>query len=326
MSFRSSLRRLVEPARKPRQTQPEDQFFQTMLKRSSDVICHIEDGRFLYVSPSAAHAFGWDPAAMVGTEALDSVHEDDRLTIATLVARLLSEEQASPTMQCRAICRDGSFKWCETTASIEVDTLSGHRGVLIMRDISDRKRIEEELSALALQDSLTGLANRRAFDQTLEREWKRTLRDGGEMALLLLDLDHFKQFNDRYGHPAGDDCLRAVAACVRHHVRRPGDVACRYGGEEIAVILGGTGSLSAMKIAESLCSSILALAIPHEQSSCSRSVTASIGVATAIARIGGTMRMPESLLQAADHALYKAKAAGRARVEQTLLIAPSGAT
>ena len=297
-----------------------------MLEQSADVICHVEDGRFLYISPSAVQMFNWDPLAMVGTEALNSVHEGDRAAVTSMIAHLLAGQQVPPTTQARTVCGDGSLKWCETTATIEVDASGGHRGVLIMRDISGRKRIEEELAALAMQDGLTGLANRRAFDQTLEREWKRTLRDGGEMALLLLDLDYFKQFNDHYGHQAGDNCLRVVAACVQQHARRPGDVACRYGGEELAVILSATGAEDALNIAESLCASIAALAIPHEQSSCSPYVTASIGVATAIARVGGSMRMPESLLQAADHALYKAKAAGRARVDVALLIAPLGET
>lgn len=323
LSIRSSLRRLVEAVRKPDQDPPDD-VFRAMLEQSADVICHVENGAFLYVSPSAAQRFGWDPLALVGTDPLNQVHEDDRVVVANMIARLISGQEVSPSSQCRAICGDGSSRWCESTASIRFDDAGGHRAVLVLRDIADRKRIEEELNSMALQDSLTGLANRRAFDQTLDREWKRTIRDSGEMALLMLDLDYFKQFNDYYGHQVGDDCLRAVAACVQEHARRPGDMACRYGGEEIAVILGATGADAALKIAETLCSAIADLAIPHEQSSCSRHVTASIGAATAIARIGGSIRMPESLLQAADHALYKAKAAGRGRVEQALLIAPSG--
>jgi diguanylate cyclase (GGDEF)-like protein len=146
------------------------------------------------------------------------------------------------------------------------------------------------------------------------------------MALLLLDVDYFKQFNDTYGHQAGDDCLRAIAACAKEQCRRPGDVACRYGGEELAVILGESGADAALARAEAIRSSIEALNILHERSACSSSVTVSIGVAAAFARAGGSVRMPESLLQAADHALYKAKNEGRNCVRSSILIAPSGAT
>jgi diguanylate cyclase (GGDEF)-like protein len=192
-----------------------------------------------------------------------------------------------------------------------------------MRDITERQRLEDELAALALQDGLTGLANRRAFDQAFNREWKQTLRTGGEMALLLIDIDCFKQFNDHYGHQAGDDCLRAVADCIGELARRPTDMPCRYGGEEIVVILGATGLDAAVSVAEEMRAKVQALQIPHRSSACTDHVTVSIGVAAAVSRMGGTMEMPQGLLQAADHALYKAKAGGRNRVETSILIAPS---
>jgi diguanylate cyclase (GGDEF)-like protein len=171
--------------------------------------------------------------------------------------------------------------------------------------------------------SLTGLANRRSFDEVLERSWRQTLRQGSEMALLLLDIDYFKQFNDTYGHQAGDDCLRTVAACVSRFARRPNDLACRYGGEEFAVILGNAGPIAALVVAEEIRSAVAALGVPHEASPTSEHLTVSIGVATAVARIRGSVRMPESLLQSADHALYKAKTRGRDRVEKAVLFAPS---
>lgn len=174
---------------------------------------------------------------------------------------------------------------------------------------------------LALKDGLTGLSNRRSFDEMLERSWRQTLRQSSEMALLMLDIDHFKQFNDSYGHQAGDDCLRIVAATIDKFARRPGDLACRYGGEEFAVIMGDISLGSAVDIAEEIRAGIAALAVPHSTNSHGQ-VTISIGVAAAMARIGGSIKMPESLIQAADLALYKAKAGGRNRVEQTILIAP----
>ena len=193
----------------------------------------------------------------------------------------------------------------------------------MLRDITTRKQLEEELAKLALQDALTGLANRRSFDQALEREWDRTVREEGQMALLLIDIDQFKLFNDEYGHQAGDDCLRSVATCIRSQLSRSTDTAFRYGGEEMAVVLGGTGREGAMEVALRLRQAVIALSIPHARSSAARHVTISIGVATAVSRDGGSMRMPEGLLQAADHALYRAKAEGRNQVSEALLFAPA---
>jgi diguanylate cyclase (GGDEF)-like protein len=175
---------------------------------------------------------------------------------------------------------------------------------------------------MAMKDGLTGLANRRSFDETLEREWSATSRDGTQMSLLLLDVDHFKLFNDSYGHQVGDDCLRAVAAAVVAAVR-PGDIVARYGGEEMAVILPRADAACAERVAEKVREAIVALALPHAARPQGGTVTASIGVATAVACIGGTMRMPEALLASADTALYKAKSLGRNRVEAGLLLAPA---
>jgi diguanylate cyclase (GGDEF)-like protein/PAS domain S-box-containing protein len=321
MIFRSTLRRLLrhDPASGEN---AQDTMFRRVVEQSADVICRVVDGRFCYVSPSAAEIFGWEPQALLGTDGLHSIHEDDRHIIEEAIAGLMSGPQSRALSQVRAICGDGSLKWVETTAQIETsDSIS--EIILVMRDVTDRKQLEEELAALALQDGLTGLANRRAFDQAFDREWKRTLRTGGEMALVLLDLDCFKQFNDLYGHQAGDDCLRIVGTCIREIASRPADMACRYGGEEIVVILGSTGLDGALQIAGEMRSRVADLQIPHQGSACTDRVTVSIGVATAIARAGGSMNMPEGLLQAADHALYKAKAGGRNRVEQSILIAPS---
>jgi diguanylate cyclase (GGDEF)-like protein len=185
--------------------------------------------------------------------------------------------------------------------------------------------LEDRLSALAMTDGLTGVANRRAFDEALEREWKRTLREGTQMSLLLLDIDYFKRFNDWYGHQVGDDCLRAVAQAAVGVVRQT-DIVARYGGEEIAIILPKVDTRGAEETAEKVRATIEALRLPHADNPEGRDwLTVSIGAATALARYGGTMRMPESLLLAADHAMYKAKHAGRNCVRTGLLIAPQDA-
>lgn len=146
--------------------------------------------------------------------------------------------------------------------------------------------------------------------------------EGITNSLLLLDIDHFKQFNDRYGHQVGDDCLRTLAAAVSGAVRTT-DIVARYGGEEIAVILPLTHTAGAVETAEKVRLAVEALQLTHEGSPEGGGwVTSSIGVATALARSGGTIRMPEGLLQAADNALYRAKREGRNRVATALLMAP----
>jgi diguanylate cyclase (GGDEF)-like protein len=197
--------------------------------------------------------------------------------------------------------------------------------VVVMRDISERKRMEEELGELAFRDKLTGIANRRKFDEVLENEWQRCLRSHGHMSLLLLDIDHFKGVNDRYGHQVGDDCLRSVAQTVQSLISRPADLVARYGGEEIGVVLPDTDQEGALQIAETLRQSVQALRIPNQDNhEGSGVVTVSIGVATAFSRVGGRIAMPEGLLMAVDHALYQAKHEGRNRVASSMLLMSAG--
>jgi diguanylate cyclase (GGDEF)-like protein len=197
---------------------------------------------------------------------------------------------------------------------------------VIMRDINESKMQEERLTTQALTDSLTGLANRRAFDRALVREWQRTLRGGSQISLLLLDVDHFKEFNDLYGRRTGDDCLRNVAAAVAGALRAT-DVAARYGGEEIAMILPLTAIAGAVEVAEKIRSAVDALRFPHQGNPAGSGwVTVSIGAAAALSRQGGPInfKMPEGLLLAADRALYKARNEGRNRVATSPLVAPIG--
>jgi diguanylate cyclase (GGDEF)-like protein len=171
----------------------------------------------------------------------------------------------------------------------------------------DRRREAEH--KLALVDALTGLANRRQFDSVLEREWRRAVREHSPLALLMIDVDHFKAYNDRYGHRRGDDVLATIAQAIEATVVRPGDVAARYGGEEFAVILPATDTSSALTVAERIRCAIAALAVPHADSAaCVTSV--SVGVASIVPRRSDDRA---TLIDAADAALYDAKRAGRNR-------------
>ena len=173
------------------------------------------------------------------------------------------------------------------------------------------KRMRDQLAGLAMQDHLTGLGNRRLLEQRLQQELRQTGRDGGNLALILLDIDHFKQFNDLYGHPEGDRCLQRVADVLDRHMRRGRDLAARYGGEEFACILNGPDLAGGMAVAESIRAGVEALAIPHAGSRVAGSVTISLGVAAGRPARGA---LSERWLRDADLMLYRSKNAGRNRV------------
>lgn len=186
------------------------------------------------------------------------------------------------------------------------------------------KRMADELRSNASTDALTGIANRRRFDETLEREWLRARRARDPLALVLVDIDFFKLYNDHYGHPAGDDCLRRVARALSAGCMRPADTVARYGGEEFALVLPHTPTLGAEHVARRLLDAVEGLSIPHAGSTVAEVVTISAGIAC-YAEESGTF--PEAgadtpgaaegairaLIDAADAGLYAAKRAGRAR-------------
>ena len=180
-----------------------------------------------------------------------------------------------------------------------------------LRDITAQKLAEESLQALASHDGLTAIPNRRYFDERMEEEWRRALRHQSDLSMLLLDVDHFKHFNDTYGHQSGDECLKRVAATVASCLPRAGDVVARYGGEEFAVILPGTDDEGARAVAERIRQAIEDLALPNPVRNGGKFVTASIGLASI--RPVESDRI-EALIGAADNALYRAKRAGRNRV------------
>jgi len=191
--------------------------------------------------------------------------------------------------------------------------------VEIRRQLEDKNRLLERLSAL---DTLTGIANRRRFDEVLRLEWKRAAREGTPLSLLFCDIDHFKLFNDTYGHQMGDDCLVRVAQAMEDTLHRPADLAARYGGEEFVGLLVDTDAEGARLLAERARRRVEALDIEHQSSEVSEVLTCSLGAATTVPSTG--MR-PEDLVQSADQALYAAKQAGRNRVVLADTLTPENA-
>ncbi len=167
----------------------------------------------------------------------------------------------------------------------------------------------ERLDSLARHDPLTGLANRRHFDEEMELEWRRAARQHSPLAVLMIDIDHFKHYNDSLGHVNGDSCLRQVAALIAAHTRRPGELAVRYGGEEFLLLFPDTDRPAACQLAGRLLESFHAARLPQAPGLARELITVSIGVAVAIP--GEGLAAPAELICAADEALYAAKHAGR---------------
>ena len=182
---------------------------------------------------------------------------------------------------------------------------------LVAQKTEALKQANEHLSRLSFVDALTGLANRRRFDEVLREEWNRACRSGAPLALVIADIDAFKPYNDTLGHQEGDRCLAAVASVFLSHARRAGDLAARYGGEEFVFVVADTDREAALQIAEELRSACEALAIPHPASPTAPVVTLSLGVAACHPRDGASV---DALIQQADEALYRAKREGRNRV------------
>ena len=174
------------------------------------------------------------------------------------------------------------------------------------------KRQSDLLRQMARVDALTGLANRRHFDETLGSEWRRCTRSGNPLSLVMIDLDHFKLFNDYYGHQAGDSCLQQVSACLKAGFARSHDLVARYGGEEFVCVMSETSLHGAEAKAQTLEKAVRALRIPHDKSSVAGGiVTISLGVAVAMPNVGGDCA---ELMLCADRSLYMAKEAGRGQV------------
>ncbi|MDY6940632.1 MAG: diguanylate cyclase [Cyanobacteriota bacterium] len=194
-----------------------------------------------------------------------------------------------------------------------VSQLTAQVGIAIQQSqlYEQLQQANQELQRLVTIDGLTEIANRRAFDITLKREWGRLAREHGPLSLILCDVDFFKGYNDSYGHQAGDDCLRLVARTMQQTVKRPSDIVARYGGEEFAAILPDTHAEGAIRVARKIRTRIKALKIPHEGSKVNRVVTLSLGVATRWPDRKSTWR---DLIAEADRALYRAKEQGRDRV------------
>ncbi len=289
--------------------------FRLLAEGSSDMVTRIGlDEHLRYVSPSSVRVVGWRPNQLVGTPALAGINPEDLPAVQAVVDAMKRGEREEARLTYRNSHRQDGEVWLESTMRVTRKDNGRVDGVVaISRDISEQKKLETRLETLAIEDSLTGLANRRRFDERLKEEWARAYRDRSSLALLMIDVDHFKAYNDEYGHPAGDACLRLVAKIIAAETQRAGDLAARYGGEEFAMLLPNTDAAGCAQVGERIRKAIHDAGLVHGSNQAAGCVTASVGGATcrpALERTAGV----SSLLEAADRALYAAKDAGRDRL------------
>jgi diguanylate cyclase (GGDEF)-like protein/PAS domain S-box-containing protein len=320
------LERLLENHERSQQALFEsEERFRFMAETTGDVLYRLRYStmKYDYISPSIKKLTGHAP------------EEIDELGFASLIAEM--EMPGVETTSFEAIAKTRrAGKTGEFHADYMVRTKSGDRkwlsdhsfpwrneagdiigSVGILTDITQRKQAEfalrranHELQRLASLDGLTRLANRRRFDEFLKQEWLRMRREKAPLSVVLADIDHFKLYNDTFGHIAGDDCLRTVARVIRQCVRRPADLVARYGGEEFGIVLSKTDSSGAMFVSEMIRVAVLNLKISNPASSAKPFVTLSLGVSSTHP---AKKTAPETLLATADEALYDAKGQGRNR-------------
>ncbi|MCM0649075.1 diguanylate cyclase [Clostridium swellfunianum] len=259
-------------------------------------------------------------------------HPEDIDEDLALIKDLIDNKINSYTLEKRYITKFNKIIWAKLTVSLIRDASNNPQYVVAMieniteakkameeleksretvLDINEKlRKLNEKLEHLSLCDGLTGLNNRRSFDEYLEKEWKRSYREGKPISLILIDIDYFKRYNDTYGHQYGDAALKKVASEIDNLLMRPGDFAARYGGEEFAVILPNTDESGAEYIAEILRTGIKSLKIPNKSSKVDNFITISLGVTTMIPRKHSNLN---ELIGKADKALYMAKQQGRDR-------------
>lgn len=291
---------------------------------ATDMITRFDANfHYTYVSPACREVIGYEPEELIGQYPGGIVHPDDLQWVETTLRVPLKVGLETARATYRAIRKDGRHVWLESGGRRLAD---GNGFVVVTRDVTTRKEMEQQLEEAnrllrgqAMQDPLTGLANRRQFDEMLGNEFRRVQRLQLPLGVIMLDIDHFKLFNDTYGHPAGDACINAVAAAVDSVLRRPGDLAGRYGGEEFAILLPGTDSAGAATMGERIRTAVESLGLAH--SAASRGiVTVSVGAAVIMPPIGAVG--PAAFMEAADAALYEAKRAGRNAVRVTSWVRP----
>jgi len=327
-----------------RQVEENKSFLKTIVESVVDGIITIDSrNTMVSVNPSASKMFGYNECELVGKDIDMLIAKKYKIQHKALLNDItISEEnkEIGLSRDLKGIKKDGTLFAIEIIFSqTHIENRTLFTGVI--RDVTLRKKTEKELQrhreileeqvaartnelaeankklkVLARSDGLTGIANRRVFDQELTLEIRRSARTKGNFSLLICDIDFFKNYNDNYGHPQGDLCLQKIAHIINGTFQRAGELVARYGGEEFAIILPGVSEIEVAGLAEQLRQKIWDLNISHNFSNVAERVTISIGAASFIIN---KVRSNEQIIKIADDALYKAKKNGRNRVETTSL-------
>ncbi len=292
--------------------------YRLLADHSTDMVFQLDRSLACqYASPACQDILGFAPDEMLGVAWLATTHPDEALQVKLALEGLVAGSSDRLSIAHRARRKGGRWIWVEAQFRAPKDSVTNKPiGVIgALRDISARKTIEDDLAqatlrlqALASQDALTGMANRRALDAALAREFVRARRFDCSLALVMIDVDWFKAFNDSYGHPRGDECLRLIAQAISRSVCGPSDLAARYGGEEFCVLLPGMDEAGAATIATRILRAVRRLQIEHSGSQLNI-VTISAGAAACAP--AASEASCESLVREADRALYLAKRGGR---------------
>lgn len=295
-------------------------YYKQITENATDLLStHNLDGKFKYLSPSSIHLIKYAPEELVGKNPYDYYHPEDLIDITSSHVTVI-EKPVNSTIRYRFKRKDGEYIWLETISKMMKGILSENDEILcISRDITLQKQVEEQLrqvnsklEELSMLDGLTNIPNRRAFDQRIDEEWKKMIRTQKPLSLVMFDIDHFKLYNDTYGHMQGDECIKQIVKITKRILHRPSDFIARYGGEEFIIILPETNQEGAFTIVEKIRKAIQTAAIVHVNSKVIPYVTVSLGIATVFPSLETNYT---ELLIAADDALYKAKNKGRNRVE-----------
>ncbi len=300
--------------------------YQILLQNAEDmIILSSLDGSQRFISAACERLTGWTPEEFMALDRMKTFHPEDR-DIAALVMESMIAGKQEHIFRYRLAQKEGGWRWVEASARTYFDektnALSGYVGTV--RDISEMKQTEEGwqqereeltrenlvMSDMARTDALTELPNRRAFDEAMRKQIAGSRQSDGKVTLMLIDVDHFKLYNDRYGHQAGDVCLQAIARSLKAQTGRTDDLVTRWGGEEFGVLLPGADVKNAERVATKMLNAVRALKIEHEGNP-HGIVTISIGIAGLNAQ---TMQDASLWIQQADRALYQSKRMGRGRV------------
>ena len=312
------------------EVQESEEKYRSILNASPDDITITDlHGQIIMVSPASKKMFGYeeDFEGFIGRPITDFIVPEEVERAKADMAQIY--QGGHPKIgEYLGLRKDHSTFHIEVnSAVIKGSSGSPVKMVFIIRDITERKVSEQRIQLLVEQlererniahqnsitDSLTGLANRRYFDDMLATELYRLKRNGSNLSLIMLDVDYFKKFNDSKGHLAGDDCLKQIGNVLKSLVGRTTDIAARYGGEEFVVILPDTEAKGAVQLAEQMRKAVVDLAIPHPQSDVSEYVTVSIGVVSVSA---DCVTSPDQVISHVDEALYQAKKGGRNHIQE----------